>query len=156
MELAEARLIVDAALDRAEQLGVAVSCCVVDASCHEVLTARMPTAFWFTPHVARTKARTSVTMAMDSGQVAGLAADYPDLVPLIDEQLPFTLTTLEGGMVITTGGAGGAGQVVVVGAVGVSGATPEQDLECATAGLEAGQLGAGQPATADLREPPAG
>ena len=69
-------------------------------------------------------------MGMDSGDVAGLASAYPDLMPVIDEQLPFTLTTLRGGVLVRTGED-------VVGAVACSGATPAQDEECARAGVGA-------------------
>jgi uncharacterized protein GlcG (DUF336 family) len=67
---------------------------------------------------------------MDSGAVAELAAAYPDLLPVIDEQLPFTLTTLQGGVLVRLGDD-------VIGAVACSGATPAQDEECARAGIEA-------------------
>lgn len=130
MQLTQARVVLDAVLAHADSLGVRVSCSVVDAAGHEVLTARMPGAFWFTPGVARTKARTAAAMGMDSGDVAGLAAAYPDLMPVIDEQLPFTLTTLGGGLVVRDGDT-------VRGAVAVSGATPDQDVECAQVGAAA-------------------
>jgi len=130
MDLTAARAILDAVERRATALGLSLSVSVVDAAGHEVLTARMAGAPWFTPHVCRTKARTAVAMGMDSGDVAGLASAYPDLMPVIDEQLPFTLTTLRGGVLVRTGED-------VVGAVACSGATPAQDEECARAGVEA-------------------
>jgi uncharacterized protein GlcG (DUF336 family) len=130
MELPKARVALDAALAHADTLGVRVSCCVVDGAGHEVLTARMPGAFWFTPGVARAKARTAVAMGMDSGDVAALATTYPALMPVIDEQLPFTLTTLGGGLVVRDGDA-------VRGAIAVSGASPGQDVECARVAVAA-------------------
>jgi len=129
MDLIDARVIVAAVEVRAGELGLVLSTSVVDAAGHEVLTARMPGAPWFTPHVCRTKARSAVALGMDSAEIAGLAAAYPTLVPVIDEQLPFTLTTLQGGVVVRVDDA-------VVGAVACSGATPEQDEDCARAGVE--------------------
>lgn len=129
MDLTLARAIADAVLTRAAALEVSISCCVVDRLGHEVLTLRMAGAPFFTPHVARTKARTAVALRMDSADVAALAQAYPDLIPVIDEQLPFTLTTLGGGVVVTD-------DADVLGAVAVSGATPEQDAECARAGVQ--------------------
>jgi glc operon protein GlcG len=130
VDLSDARVVLDAVTAHAEGLGLAVSCSVVDAEGHEVLTARMPGASWFTAGIGRTKALTSVAMGMDSGDVADLAATYPDLIPVIDEQLPFTLTTLQGGVVVLVDGS-------IDGAVAVSGATPAQDEECARAGVDA-------------------
>jgi uncharacterized protein GlcG (DUF336 family) len=130
MDLAGGQVVLAAVEATAGRLGLAVSTSVVDAAGHEVLTARMPGAPWFTAHVCRTKARTSVAMGMDSGAVAELAAAYPDLLPVIDEQLPFTLTTLQGGVLVRLGDD-------VIGAVACSGATPAQDEECARAGIEA-------------------
>ena len=130
MELTQAQAAFAAVAAHATTIGVSVSCSVVDGAGNEVLTARMPGAPSFTPHVARTKARTSVALRMDSAEVAGLAATYPDLIPVIDEQMPFTVTTLGGGVLVRVGKA-------VLGAVGVSGATPEEDVACARAGAAA-------------------
>lgn len=130
MDLAGGLVVLAAVEVTAERLGLALSTSVVDAAGHEVLTARMPGAPWFTPHVCRTKARTSVAMGMDSGAVAELAAAYPDLMPVLDEQLPFTLTTLQGGVLVRVGDQ-------IAGAVACSGATPAQDEECARAGIAA-------------------
>ena len=129
MDLTDARVIVAAIEAQAGELGLALCTSVVDAAGHEVLTARMPGAPWFTPQVCRTKARSSVAMGMDSAEIAGLAAAYPTLMPVIDEQLPFTLTTLQGGVVVRVDDA-------VLGAVACSGATPQQDEDCARAGVE--------------------
>jgi uncharacterized protein GlcG (DUF336 family) len=130
MDLTDARVILDAVEAEAVALGLALSTSVVDASGHEVLTARMPGAPWFTPHVCRTKARTAVAMGRDSGDVAGLAEAYPALMPVIDEQLPFALTTLQGGVVVPVDDE-------IVGAVACSGASPQQDEDCARAGIAA-------------------
>ncbi len=130
MDLAGARIVLDAVEAKAGALGLSLSTSIVDAGGHELLTARMPGAPWFTAHVCRTKARTAVAMGMDSGAVADLAEAYPDLMPVVDEQLPFTLTTLPGGVLVRVGDD-------VVGAVACSGATPAQDEECARAGIAA-------------------
>ena len=136
MDLAGGLVVLAAVEATAGRLGLALSTSVVDAAGHEVLTARMPGAPWFTPHVCRTKARSSVAMGMDSAEIAGLAAAYPTLMPVIDEQLPFTLTTLQGGVVVQIDDA-------VVGAVACSGATPQQDEDCARAGVEEWRIARG-------------
>ncbi|MFC6239021.1 GlcG/HbpS family heme-binding protein [Longivirga aurantiaca] len=130
MDLPQAQAALAAVVAHATTIGASVSCSVVDGAGNEVLTARMPGAPSFTPHIARTKARTAVALRMDSADVAGLAQTYPDLIPVIDEQMPFTVTTLAGGVLVRAGKA-------VLGAVGVSGATPDEDAECARAGASA-------------------
>ena len=127
MDLALAQRVVSAAVAHAETIGVRVSISVADARGNEVLTARMDDAFFFTPHIARTKARTAATLDMDTLEVTGLNDAHPGLLALIDEQVGFTPTILGGGVVVRDGD-------VVLGAVAGSGATPEQDAECARAG----------------------
>lgn len=125
-----ARVILDAALDAARAAGVRVSCCVVDGAADELAGMRMDGAAWFTLDVARSKARTAARMGVDSGDLADLKADYPELVTLIDGLLPFDVTALPGGVVIRD-------RESVVGAVGVSGAHPDQDVAVAKAAIDA-------------------
>lgn len=134
MELAEAQRVLDAAVAHASGIGVAVSVAVVDERGHEVLCARMDGTPWFTPHVARTKARSCVALGMDSADVAALDAAYPGLVRLIEEQVGHTVTGLGGGVLVTGADDESA---TVLGAVAASGATPEQDAEVARAAAAA-------------------
>lgn len=130
MDLALAQKVLGAALAQAESIGVRLSFSVADDQGHEILTARMEGAPWFTPHIARTKAKTCVAMGSDSRDVADLDAAHPGLLKVIEEQVGFTVTTLGGGVVVKDGD-------VVVGAVAGSGAHPDQDAECARAGAAA-------------------
>jgi glc operon protein GlcG len=119
LDLATARALVDAVVAEATSRGLAISCSVADAQGLEVCTARMDGAPWFTPEVARVKARTSVALGRPSGDVADLAAEYPNLVELIGDQLPFRPTTLPGGIPFDGG------------AIAVSGAHPDDDVALA-------------------------
>lgn len=119
LDLTTARALLEAVLAEAAARGLAISCSVVDAAGIEVCTARMDGAPWFTPEVARTKARTCVALGRPSGDVAALAEEYPDLLTLIGDQLPFHPTTLPGGV------------PVVGGAIAVSGAHPDDDVALA-------------------------
>jgi glc operon protein GlcG len=130
LRLADARLIVDTVLARAAEDSLTITVNVVDARGEELASARMDGAPWFTAGVARTKARSAAVMGSDTVDLEGLRSSYPDLLPLIDEQLPFTLTVLEGGVVVQLAD-------VTVGGVGVSGALPAQDVACARAGVAA-------------------
>jgi uncharacterized protein GlcG (DUF336 family) len=131
MDLSLAQQVLAAAVACAEEIGVRLSFSIADAKGHEILTARMDGAPWFTPHIARTKAKTCVAMGMDSRAVADLDAAHPGLLKVIEEQVGHTVTTLGGGIVVTD--AHGA----VLGAVAGSGAHPDQDAECARAGATA-------------------
>jgi len=127
MDLALAQRIVAAAVAHAESIGVRLSFSVADDKGHEILTARMEGAPWFTPHIARTKAKTCVAMGSDSHDVGELDAAHPGLLTVIEEQVGFTVTTLGGGVVVKDGDT-------VLGAVAGSGAHPDQDAECARVG----------------------
>lgn len=131
MDLSLAQQVLAAAVAAAEDIGVRLSFSVADAKGHEILTARMDGAPWFTPHIARTKARTCVAMGMDSRGVADLDAAHPGLLRVIEEQVGHTVTILGGGIVVKDADG------VVLGAVAGSGAHPDQDAECARAGAAA-------------------
>ena len=128
LTLADARAIADHVVQAAGDQGLAVSCCVVDAAGIELTTVRMDGAPWFTADVSRAKARTAAVMHSSTRDLGDLQRAYPDLMLLIDDQLPFRATTLPGGITITDG-------PVHRGAVGVSGATPDQDIACAEAAV---------------------
>lgn len=135
--LGAARAAVDAATAAAHADGTAISVVVVDHRGYDVLVQRGDGAPWFTAGVARAKAATAALMGAGSGDLAGLKAAHPELVDLIGIQAAQPLTTLPGGVPVRVGG-------VVLGAVGVSGADPAQDLAYAKAGVAALRA-AGQP-----------
>jgi glc operon protein GlcG len=120
VSLAEARALIDHVHSVAAHAGLLVSCSIVDAAGHEVATARMDEAPWFTADLARVKARTAALMGRDTADLADLRDAYPEVLVQVQAQLPFTPTTLPGG-VVCPGGA----------AVGVSGATPDEDVDLA-------------------------
>ena len=130
MDLALAQKVLGAAVAHAETIGVRLSFSIADHTGNEILTARMEGAPWFTPHIARTKAKSCVAMGSDSRDLADLDAEHPGLLAVIGEQVGFTVTTLGGGVVVKDGDT-------VVGAVAGSGAHPDQDAECARAGAAA-------------------
>ncbi|MEO5982309.1 MAG: heme-binding protein [Pedococcus sp.] len=121
-----AQLMCDAALRHATTLGVAVSVAVVDAGGHLVSFDRMDAAEIAGPHLAVAKAATAVAHRCASGDLA-------------EESLPT-------GSLASLGSSGGGRYVVfagglplwspdgrVVAGVGVSGASADQDLDCASA-----------------------
>jgi uncharacterized protein GlcG (DUF336 family) len=130
MNITLAHDVAGAAVAHAESIGVSLSFSVADAGGHEVLTLRMDGAPWFTPHIARTKAKTSVAMGLDTIDLAALDAAHPGLLKVIEEQVGHTLTSLGGGVVVK------ASDGSVLGAIAGSGAHPEQDAEAARAGAD--------------------
>jgi glc operon protein GlcG len=126
LDLVRARSAADAALAQAALHGLLISVAVVDAEGHDVITVRADGASWFTADVARAKARTASAFDRESSDLAALKSTFPELMELIAVQLPFRVTSLPGGVPLRRHGT-------LVGAVGVSGAQPDQDLDCAKA-----------------------
>lgn len=122
LTLDAARKAVAAAEAEARRNSWRVSIAVVDAHGELVAFQRMDDAPYTSTDVAQAKARSAArfrrpTRTFDSTLTAGRTAllGLPGVVPI------------EGGVPITVGGR-------VVGAVGVSGATSQQDAQCAQAG----------------------
>jgi glc operon protein GlcG len=130
LTLTAARTIADRVLATAAEADVAITVVVVDAHGADVLTLRMDGAAPFTPYVARQKARSAVLMRADSANLAGLQTDYPELLPLVSDGAGFRVTSLAGGLLLVR-------DDVVAGAVAVSGAHPDVDVACASAGRDA-------------------
>jgi uncharacterized protein GlcG (DUF336 family) len=106
--------------ENAVRRGLRVSCSVVDAQGHEIATARMDGATWFTAALARVKAQTAAAFTRDTEVLEALNQRFPGLLEQIGRQLSFVPTTLPGG-VVHSGGL----------SVGVSGAQPEEDAALA-------------------------
>jgi uncharacterized protein GlcG (DUF336 family) len=123
MTLSLATRMTEAALQRATQLGAAVSAAVVDAGGHLVHFQRMDGAEIAGPTLAVDKAFTAVAHRIDTAALTQLAAAGGPLAGLHANG---------GGRYVTFGGgvpcwSDGA----VVGGVGVSGGTVDQDIACA-------------------------
>jgi uncharacterized protein GlcG (DUF336 family) len=122
--------LVQSVLESAAQLRLRVSVAVVDERGFDLLVVRGDGASWFTPEVARTKARTAAAFARPSESLSELRAAHPDLFVLLGEGLPFSPTPLPGGQPVRQGDR-------LIGGLGVSGASPDQDVRLAEAALSA-------------------
>lgn len=127
--LKTARTIVAAAQAAAGADGKSISVAVVDDHGRDVLVERMDGASWFTAGVARAKAATAAAMRRPTADLGSLREAYPELVQLIAGQLAQPFTSLPGGVPLLVDGT-------LVGAVAVSGATPEGDVAYASIGAE--------------------
>lgn len=136
MRLSQAQALLAAVQDYGGQHGLRLSAAVVDSSGHEVAAARMDDATWFTIGVAHVKARTAAWLRRPSADLAALRAAHPEVFRLAGEQLPETPTDLPGGLPVHDDSS-------LLGALGVSGASPDQDVAAALAAIQACGLRAG-------------
>ena len=125
--LAQAQDWIKKAFAKATQLGVTVSVCVVDASGNPVATARMDGAGILSPDIARGKAYTAIAFKSHSKDMAERMKDRPAAGLGLTQVSGNRVVLLPGGVLAKRGEE-------IIGAVGVSGATSDQDHEC---GLEA-------------------
>lgn len=129
MTYAGARAAVDAAMARAEEIGVAVNIAVADPSGALLAFARMDGAALLSSGIAQDKAWTvSAFNGIATHEFFGLIENEPALREGIVHRE--RLVVFGGGVPVRVDG-------VLVGAVGVSGGTAEQDREVAEAGAAA-------------------
>lgn len=133
LTLPAARLILEGAEARALSMGLKVNISVVDDGGHLLAFARMDGARPASAYTAITKAVSAATMRQPTGPVPP-GVENPD--PLLN--LSLQLTAAAGGAKVTTlyGGLPVVVEGKVAGAVGVGGATGEQDAEIARAGIQ--------------------
>lgn len=128
LSLQDARSLIAGATNKAEQIGVAMCIAVVDESGTLIAFERMDGGKIASATIAQNKAFTAA--AARKGTHEYNAACQPG-------SLTFGIHTAFGGRFCVVGG--GLPVVVdgtVVGAIGVSSGTPEQDRECAQAGID--------------------
>jgi len=121
-----ARAAIEAACDKARELGVATNIAVVDAGANLKAFVRMDGAFLGSIDIAIRKARTARLFDMDTGELGKLSQPGGALYSI--EHSNGGLITFGGGVPIKTG----SGEVI--GAVGSSGSTVENDQMIAEAG----------------------
>jgi uncharacterized protein GlcG (DUF336 family) len=129
LTLAISRLVLRAALDEARQMNVAMSCAVVDSGDMLVCFERMDGADLVGVTLARDKAFTALVNRMPTGE----------LPPLVQPGAEFYgYDSVAGGRtVVFAGGMPLEVEGVLVGAIGVSGGSAEQDARAAAAGQAA-------------------
>jgi glc operon protein GlcG len=128
LDAATARRILDAALDEAVQLNVAVAVAVVDAGGNLLTAARADGATFWATTVATHKAVTAVGLGVPTADFGKAAAGDPILLATMAAQPGFAL--LPGGIPIMVNGA-------IAGGIGVAGGTRGEDQPVAEAGAAA-------------------
>ena len=131
MELQAAQEIVGRAHARARELGIKVTVAVVDSGGLLVALARMDGAPPLSPQIAEAKAVGAAMLFRDGASLAELAKDRPGFFSVVDRLVRVPIVPGLGSVLIRRDDQ-------VIGAVGVSGGKPEQDLDCAQAGVSSG------------------
>lgn len=127
--LATAQAVVEAARAKAEEIGVPMNIAVVDGGNNLTAFARMDGAWLGSIDIAQNKAYTARSFDMSTQDLAPLAQPNQPLYG-IEASNQGRLIVFAGGIPLTSGDE-------VVGAVGVSGGSVEQDHEVAAAGVAA-------------------
>ncbi len=124
-----AERILSSAVAKSEELGVRMNIAVVDSGANLKAFIRMDGAWLGSIDIACRKARTSRYFDMPTGQLGELSQPGRSLFGI--EHSNDGLISFPGGLPITLGHG------AVVGAIGVSGSTVENDQAVAQAGLQA-------------------
>lgn len=129
LSMAAARLALDMALQHAGKHGWRVSVAVLDAGGHLLAFGRSAGAPLHTIDLAQDKALTAVSFALPTADVGKRLRDAPEHVRQCLMLRP-RLVPMGGALPLQLGDR-------LVGAIGVSGASEDQDCECAKAGYDA-------------------
>ncbi|CAM9107388.1 GlcG/HbpS family heme-binding protein [Mycoplasma todarodis] len=125
--LKEAREAVNASLKKAEELNVKMNISVVDFGANLVAFARMDGAWLGSKDISMKKAKTAKFFDMNTGEIGKLSQPGGSLYNI--EHSNNGLITFPGGIPIVKNGN-------VIGAIGVSGSTVENDHAVAQAGAD--------------------
>ncbi|MEU0510405.1 heme-binding protein [Amycolatopsis sp. NPDC006125] len=128
LALADAQPVLEAALAKAEEIGQPMNVAVVDDGGHLIAFARQDGAILGSIDIAIRKARTAALVKMTTAQLGEAAAPGAPL---------YGIEVTNGGLVIFGGGIPLVRGREVVGAIGVSAGSVEQDTEVAEAGVAA-------------------
>jgi glc operon protein GlcG len=126
LTLAEANAVVQAAIEKAREMGIKISVAVCDSGGRLMAFNRMDGAIWGSVYGSQGKAIASAAFARPSGELQERAG-----TPIIQG-----IAHAEGGHMIPSQGAVPIiRNGVVDGACGVGGGTAQQDEDCARAGV---------------------
>lgn len=132
ISLAQAERIIDHALARGRALGLPpLTVAVLDIAGRLVALKREDHSSLLRPEIAQAKAFGGLAMGMGSRGLAKRAETHPSFIHSLTMLAGGQLAPAPGGVLILDVGQ------ALLGAVGVSGALPDQDEDCALAGIAA-------------------
>jgi uncharacterized protein GlcG (DUF336 family) len=130
LDLAKASAIVDKALEQGRALKLPpLTVAVLDAAGCLVAFKREDGTSLLRPDIAQAKAYGALAMGMGSRAIAARAAVSPAFISAVNSLAGGRLIPVPGGVLIRSG------DKAIVGAVGITGASSEQDEACAIAGI---------------------
>ena len=118
--------ILEAVTNKAEELGIKINAAVVDEGANLKAFIRMDEAALLSSEIAQNKAYTAAAFGKPTHEWYPMIKDEPALLTGIVHTKK--LVVFGGGIPLTVGG-------IIVGGIGVSGGTAEEDVLCAQAGL---------------------
>ena len=127
--LERAQVVIEAARQQAEKMGVPMNIAVVDAGNNLTAFARMDGAWLGSIDIAQGKAYTARAFDMET-KTLGAASQVGESLHGINASNSGRIIIFAGGIPLTQSGR-------IVGAIGVSGGTVEQDQDVAEAGVAA-------------------
>jgi uncharacterized protein GlcG (DUF336 family) len=134
INLAQADRIIAAALAKGGELGLKPLCvAVLDAGGHLIAMQRQDGASTMRPQIAVAKASGALGLGVSSRKIAEMAAERPTFVASL-------ASLTEGGVVPAAGGVIVTDANGILGAIGVTGDTSDNDELCALAGVAAAGL----------------
>lgn len=135
LTLAQASIIVDAALAEARHLELQPMCvAVLDAGGHVLAVKRDERASLLRPQIASGKAASVLGMGFGGRELARRAVLMPAFFNALSDLAGGNMVPVPGGVLIRD--AGGE----IIGAVGISGDTSDNDERCAITGVLAAEL----------------
>ncbi|BAO55573.1 GlcG/HbpS family heme-binding protein [Nonlabens marinus] len=127
--LKQAQAVIEKAMAKAKELNTKMNICVVDAGANQVAFVRMDGAWLGSADIALKKAKTARFFDMPSGEIGKLSQPGESL---------FNIEHSNGGLISFPGGIPMTDKDgTIIGAVGVSGSSVENDHEVAAAGASA-------------------
>jgi uncharacterized protein GlcG (DUF336 family) len=130
INLLQSDQLIDAALARGRDLGLPpLTVAVLDIAGRLVALKREDHSSLLRPEIAQAKAFGSLAMGMGSRGLAKRAETHPSFIHSMTVLAGGQLAPVPGGVLILDGSQ------TLLGAVGVSGALPDQDEDCALAGI---------------------
>lgn len=134
LTLAQAQTIITASLAKGRELGLKPLCiAVLDRGGHLIALQREDGASNLRPQIAMAKASGALGLGVSSRVIGEMAAERPTFVASLASLTGAEIIPAAGGLLIKTGEK-------VIGAVGVTGDTSDNDETCASAGILAAGL----------------
>ena len=127
--LVQAQKAVEAALKKSKELGVKMNIAVMDSGVNLVAFAKMDDAWLGSIDIAQKKAKTARYFNMNTGEIGKLSQPGQPLYNI--EHSNNGLITFPGGVLIKDSSGN------IIGSIGVSGSTVDDDHEVASAGAAA-------------------